>query len=491
MIKDSVIKSEKKNLKVCLINAFTQVPPYGALSLAAVLERNGIEVKVLDFSERGVDEKIILDGIGDSDIIGLSAWSQSMILEVIRITRLLREKVNERKFLIWGGVHPTLFSKEVIEEFDLDAVCIGEGEFTLLELVQMLKNGGDITKVKGLWVRKNGDIVFTGVREEIIDVANLPGYAWHLIDVNKYVKTFKLTLMRELTLVESRGCPYLCTFCYAPRMFGTKWRGRTVEQIIEEVKFLKEKYNIYRFDFLDDLPFGGSRDKMLDFCRRIKGLNVQWSCDQRINNVDEGLLCAMKDANIWYIYFGIESGSQRMLKKIRKVGVTPEKAIRVFDLCYKLGIVTMAGFIIGMPGETREDLEESAKLAKRLKATLIRVAGYVPYAGTELYEEALKMGFKPPVNAEGWGRLGSYARVSESLTEVPWEKLVQVRKKMEGYSYWKSIKYCIRHMQFNTLPYLILYTALDLNPDSKIVLAIKKMLRPLIGSYAKIYSLCR
>lgn len=483
---------DKKRLKVCLISAYSTVPPYGILSLAAVLENQGIEVKILDFTKKNVEEKVILEEIVDSDIIGLSAWSMPMIIEVARITRIIRKKANGRKFLIWGGVHPTLFPKEVVEEFDLDAVCVGEGEFTLLELVKTLEIGGDITKVKGLWVKWDSKIVFTGYREDTVDVSALPKYAWHLIDVNKYIIKIKLISTNELTLIESRGCPYLCTFCYVPKMFGSRWRGRTVDQVIEDIKFLKEKYNIHRFDLLDDLPFGGNHNKMLDFCRKIKKLNVQWSCDQRINLVDEEVLSAMKESGIWYIYFGVESGSPHMLEKIRKVGVTPEKTIKVFDLCFKLGIATMAGFVIGMPGETEEDLDESLKLAKKIKATMIRVASYVPYAGTELYTEALKMGFKPPVCAEDWGQLGAYdAYISTSLTEIPREKLMKIQKKMQIYSYRKSIIFVIRHLQFNTLPYLILNTSMHVNPNSRILPKLIKIVRPFIWSYSKVYSLFR
>jgi anaerobic magnesium-protoporphyrin IX monomethyl ester cyclase len=481
--------SDKKKLKVCLISAYSIVPPYGILSLAAVLEKNGIDVKILDFTKRNVEEDVILDGIEDSDIIGLSSWSFLMITEVARITRMIREKSKKRKFLMWGGVHPTLFPKEVMEEFDLDAVCVGEGEFALLELAKAFESGGDISKVKGLWVKKDGSCVFTGQRNEVIDVAALPKYAWHLIDVSKYIIKIKLTSLNELTLVESRGCPYRCTFCYAPRMFGSKWRGRTPDQIIEDVKFLKEKYKIQRFDFLDDLPFGGNRNQMLEFCKKIKELHVQWSCDQRINIVDEEILRAMKDSGIWYIYFGVESGSPRMLEKIKKVGVTPEKIIKVYDLCFKVGISTMAGFIIGLPGETEDDLNASLKLAKRIKATMIRVASYVPYAGTELYEEALKMGFKPPVYAEDWGKLGTYANVTLSLTEVPREKLMKAQRKMQEYSYMKSISFAFRHREFSSLPYFIFYTALHINPDSRIPYMIKKTIRPLIWLYSRIHSL--
>jgi len=462
------------------------VPPYGILSLAAVLEQHGINVKIIDFTIKNVEENVILNAVVDSDIIGLSAWSFAMISEVAKITRIIRERFKKEKFLIWGGVHSTLFPKEVLEEFDLDAVCVGEGEFALLELVKALEAGEDIAKIKGFWVRKNEGIISTGKREDLVDVSALPKYAWHLIDVNKYIIKIKLTLWNELTLMESRGCPYRCTFCYAPNMFGQKWRGRTPDQVIEEVKFLKEKYNIHRFDFLDDLPFGGNRTQTLDFCKKIKELNIQWSCDQRINLVDEEILRAMKESGIWYIYFGVESGSRRMLEKIRKVGVTPEKIERAFNQCFKLGIATMAGFIVGIPGETKEDLRESLKLAKKIKATMIRVANYVPYTGTELYEEALSRGFKPPICAEDWGKLGTYASVGLSLTEVPKEELMKVQKEMQGYSYWKSIIFALHSLEFNALPYLILYTALHINPNSKAPLMIIKLLRPLIWLYSKI-----
>lgn len=458
--------NQKEENRVCLINPHTNVPPFGIMSIAALLEKNGIDVNILSFTEQNVSPDKILNKIRGAKVVGISTWSMPMITDAVRITKIIRQSRYEG-FLIWGGGHPTLFPREVIKELNLDAVCIGEGEYTMLDLVQTLRNRGDISKVKGLYIQKDGDIIFTGVREKTVDVEGLPGYAWHLIDVERYIKRNIFSRKKAIVLVESRGCPYKCSFCYAPKMFGSKWRGRTVDQIVEEMGFLNTSFKIAHFDFSDDLLFGGNKQKILYFCSKVKPLGVTWSCLYRINLIDEQLLKEMKSSGLQNISFGIESGSQRILEKLRKTEVTPLRAKKGIDTCFRIGIKTNVGFISGVPSETKEDLQATLNLARELKATTIRITSYVPYPGTELYNEALKSGFKVPRNTEEWGRLGSFMRDERiNTSRISSKELNVIKLKLGFYCLRNIFKFSLHHREFKFLHYYIIYEILYTLPDN-------------------------
>jgi len=475
--------AQGEKFKVCLINPYTSVPPFGIMSIAALLEKNGADVNVLSFTEENVLPGKVLNGIKGTKLVGISAWSMPTIVEAVRIAKIIRRSEYDG-FLLFGGVHPTLFPREVIEDLDLDAVCIGEGELTTLDLAQTLCRQEDIQKVKGLYIKKDGNIIFTGKREQIVDVKELPGYAWHLIDVERYTKGNVFTRERSISLVESRGCPYRCTFCYVPKMFGSKWRGRTIEQVVEEMEFLNKNHKITHFDFLDDLLFGGSRKEMLSFCSAIKPLGVTWRCAYRINLVDEQLIRRMKGAGLRHISFGVESGSQRMLDRLKKTDLTPQKAIDSIDICFRLGIKTNAGFMVGVPGETKDDLLATLNLAKSLKATVMRIASYVPYPGTELYNEALKSGFESPQHTEGWGKFGSYSRYRLSNTSAISDKeLIETKMKIGCYAFRNAFWFSLRHREFKFLPYYILSAIIYVLPDniSKPVINVSRTIRKILS----------
>jgi anaerobic magnesium-protoporphyrin IX monomethyl ester cyclase len=447
--------TNRSNLNIVLIHPYTQVPPFGIMSIASVLEKNGFNVKIVDYDYENVSPKTVLNDIKGADLIGISTYTMPMLKEAVHITRVIKK--HSKAFLVWGGVHATLFPKNSLDEFDLDAVVVNEGEFTLLEVAKSLRDKKPIDQVKGLHIKKDGNIVFTGLRDHIFDMKTLPPYAWHLINPEKYTSINLITKRKSILLIESRGCPYNCSFCYVNDMFGRRWRGRTPEEVVEELNYLSKNYGITHFDFLDDLPYGGRKEEMLKFCNMIMDKNYTWTCDYRVNCADYEVLKAMKKSGCKYIYYGVESGSIKVLNLLRK-GTNPEIIIKAFRLTNKVGINCMAGFISGFPGENKNDLILTFKLAKKIKATKYRLAKYVPYPGGDLYEMALKRGFRLPKKTMGFAYMGDYKKGNLNLSTIPDSLFFKYKRKIEFMTIPNSIKFAFKHNEFVFLPYFIIDT---------------------------------
>lgn len=435
-------------MDVALVWAGADAPPFGLMSIASVLEEHGYEVMIADFTREEITESNFKQKIKEEPlVVGFSSYSTPMIARAIKLTEIAKE-VCPNSFKIWGGVHATLFPKQVLSELQINAVAIHEGEYTTLELIEALKRNFSPNKVKGLWLKEKGALfsgfIFTGVRPSIMDMEKLPPYPWHLIDMQKYLRSLPLG-RKKITLVESRGCPFDCSFCYVQVMFGP-WRGKSVENVLEDFKFLRSEYGVERVDLLDDLPFGGSKKRMLQFCEKMKDTGVDsWTCDHRVNLVDRQMLSTMKEAGCEDIYFGVESGSPRILKLLNRVGITLESTIKAFKLCFEIGIRTFAGFMVGLPTETIEDLKLSLALAKRILATHCRAVNYVPYAGTKLYELAKEHGFQEPKRLIDWATVGDYTRSRSNFSYVNDDVLTSYKRAIENVTYKNALKFAHKH----------------------------------------------
>jgi len=444
-------------MTVVLVHPFTKVPPFGIMSIANVLEHGGVPVRIVDYSSEDVpDEKILSDCEG-ACLIGISAYTMPMLRQAVRITKLLCARMPQT-FLVWGGVHATLFPEKSLQEFGIDAVVANEGEMTMLELSKLvLRNNNpsfeELSMIKGLWIRKGEEFFYTGRREWL---KVLPFYSWPLLaDPLKYVYVNLVTRRKSILLVASRGCPYDCSFCYVNEMFGRFWRGKTPAGLVDEMAYLRDWLDVTHFDFLDDLPFGGSRKLMFEFCKLLEKTGFTWSCDYRVNMVDEELLCVMKRSGCRYIYYGVESGSENVLRRVRKC-ITPEQALRAVNLTHEAGIACMAGFIGGFPGETVEDLGLTVSLARKMKATKLRLTKYVPYPGGDLWEDALKAGLMIPTLTVDMAGYGDYSSGDLGLSGVSEEDFMKAKRIIESKNFFRAFRFAFRHGDFGFLPYFLL-----------------------------------
>lgn len=289
------------------------------------------------------------------------------------------------------GTHVTPLTRETMEAFpSVDYVIRGEPELTFRELIEARKASRDLAEVKGLAFRRKGEIVINEDRPLIENLDELPLPLHNLLPLDKY----RIPMIRGpyTFVLVNRGCPARCRFCIQRVMWKNKVRSRSPEHIIQELKLL-DSLGIRNIHFEADL-FTYDREMVISLCQLIlkEGLKIRWTCNSRVDMVDPEMLALMKRAGCWMISWGIESGSQKVLNRARK-GINLAKIEQALHWAKEAGIGNWGYFIIGLPGETEETIEETISLAKRLPLDLALFHIAVPYPGTDFYEEAKEQGW--------------------------------------------------------------------------------------------------
>jgi radical SAM superfamily enzyme YgiQ (UPF0313 family) len=289
------------------------------------------------------------------------------------------------------GPHVTELTEEVLtNHLSLDFIIRGETEITFKELITTLEQNGDLSEVNGIAYRDNGVIKTSDEREFITNLDELPLPRHDLLPLEKYV--FPFIASKFTFVISSRGCPYPCTFCRQPIMWDYKVRTRSAKNILEELKMLK-KLGVNNFLFHSD-TFTINKDIVLELCKMMidEKLDMKWGCNSRVDTVDQEMLNLMKKAGCWMIAYGIESGSQQILDNTRKE-ITLDQSVNAVKLTHDIGISVYGYFIIGLPGETKETINETIEFAKELPLTFAIFHVGSPYPGTVFYKEAKEKGW--------------------------------------------------------------------------------------------------
>ncbi len=357
--------------------------PIGLGYLGSFLEVNGFDVEILDACNEELDISATKERIIQSraSVVGINTLAATIKTAVV-IAQMVK-KLNPTIPVIAGGVHATYDYQNLLKNYPIDFVVLGEGERTLLELMWALKENKHIRNVKGLAYLNNGEVRTTLPRPLIDDLDILPYPARHLVDFDKYIKT--TLLPNALYIITSRGCTHRCAFCSSGHFFR-RWRARSPLNIINEMEFLINKYSkIESFIFLDD-NFTYDKKRVIELCNLIieRKLNrYKWSCLARVDQVDLEMLASMRKAGCEKINYGVESGSPEILKNINKA-ITPDMAEEAIETTRKMGIEAMAFFMLGNPGETQETIDLSARFAARLKSSSTVWFVTSIYPGTKL-----------------------------------------------------------------------------------------------------------
>jgi len=368
--------------------------PLGLAYLAAVLEKDKHEVRIIDAPTLSYRMSRIGDEIKKfrPQIVGLTATT-STIYEAYQLANMVKEISSSIK-VIAGGPHVTFTARETLEECPyMDVVVRREGEETSEELINLLKSSPQdisfLEKVKGITFRINGKIMETEDRPFIKDLDELPFPAYHLLPMDKY----KLEGKRFANIITSRGCPFSCIFCSSSELCGKTWRGRSAENVIEEIKLLSERYGVKEIEFLDD-TFTLNKKRVERICDLLikEKLNISWACSSRVDTLSEELVNHLREAGCHTIYLGIESGSQHTLDIINK-GITLIQAERAIRIVKKAQLNTLGTFIIGIPGETIKTIKKTISFAKKLSPTLVQFTICTPYPGTKLFQMAKEKGW--------------------------------------------------------------------------------------------------
>jgi anaerobic magnesium-protoporphyrin IX monomethyl ester cyclase len=360
----------------------------------------------------------------DPDLVGITVTFSLAWKIVSKIANMIKNW-NPEVMIAVGGAHATLAPDDIIKTGNIDFLVRGEGEYTMLELVE----GGPIPEIEGLsWKTVNGGIVHNPPRKMIenLDELPFPDYELDLVQIDPKAD--------YITIASSRGCSHHCVYCSSPKIWGRTVRFRSVENVIEEIKYRYYKYGVRRLHFVDD-TFNFSRRYVKDLCSKIvsNNLNVSWSCDSRINLLDEDTLKMMKSAGCRRLKLGVESGSDRVLKMITK-GTTVNQIKEKIKIVKKVGIRFTAYIMLGFPTETREEMMASYNLCKELNPDWVSLSIATPWIGTELYDMVQRQGITIPAD-ELLFHQSSQSFINKNVTEDIVQKFLELNKGKKRYDY--------------------------------------------------------
>jgi len=329
-------------------------PPFGLALLAALVREKGYSTGILDCNALQLDLNKIIDNLPPEPpkFIGITATSV-LIDNAIEIAKIIKNKYSETKVII-GGVHATVLPEETLSSPYVDFIVIGEGEYSLLELL----SGEEPKNIGGLGWKEKGESILNPSRCIIPDIDIFPLLAYDLLPMNKYYPAAGSYIKKPaIGMISSRGCPGRCTFCKG-NVLGDRIRFRSAEKIIEEIELLQKKYGVKEIQFYDD-TFTANRLNLKKFCNLIleKKLKISWCCFSRVDTVDKETLALMKKAHCHQVMFGVESADQTILNNINKK-ITFEKVEYIVQAAKDVGITVRLAFMYGNPGETEETMEK-------------------------------------------------------------------------------------------------------------------------------------
>ena len=357
-------------------------PPLGLLYLAAALEQEGVEVKLCD-ELVGHDYRREVDRLSEGDLVGVTVTSP-----MVQRTALILEHARRRGCrTVIGGPHVSALPAESLADTGAQAAVVGEGEHTLAEFARI----GTWEGIQGAVLRHGEEVRFNPPRALEQDLDALPFPARHLLPWEHYHGTGEFGFVVDssqtwTTIMGTRGCTYRCTFCGSSAVFGRHVRNRSIPNILAEITEASERWGVRNFTFSDD-NFTHSDQRTREFCRALisGGFNIRWSCLARVTLTEE-TLALMKQSGCVLIGFGVESGSEQVLRRIKK-GIRLTDVERVFHGARRAGIKTKAFFMIGLPGEGPAELQQSIEAAIKIRPSYLWLSILVPLPGTPIYLE--------------------------------------------------------------------------------------------------------
>lgn len=357
------------------------LPPTDLMYLAAVAEKQGLDAKIADYSQGGDYEADLLVFKPDYLVVNIATPTLEHDLEAIKKAKEICPNIIT---IAKGAAFLTLAERIIKEHDELDFGILGEAENTLKEILQEKSK----TEILGLYYKENDEVKFTGCRPFIEDLDSLPFPARHLVDNNIYRRPDNNKV--QATIKVSRGCPFHCFFCLATPVSGAKVRRRSPENIVAEIRECVEKYNIKNFLFWSDI-FNIDKDWTMKLCQAIidSGLKITWSANTRADTADLEMAEMMYKSGCRLVSIGVESGSQYMLEKMGKK-ITLNDVRRTVKVFKKAKIRIYNYFVIGLPWETEDTVEETIKFAIELNSDFISFYTATPLPGSRFYDYALE-----------------------------------------------------------------------------------------------------
>ena len=376
--------------------------PVGISYILGVLKKKGYSVDCINLNHcEGTVSKILDQKLDEKkyDIVctGSMALDYSVIEHIINISK---NHTSKPKFIL-GGMILTSEPFLMTNSLNFDIGVIGEGEETIIDLLETIEKNGDLKNVKGIVFRdEENKPIFTEPRKPIEDLDKIPYPDFEAIEFDKILENMSPTdsingimdYPRTYLIFGSRGCPFNCTFCY----HGIKYRTRSNDEVIKEIEYAIKRYKINSFNFNDDL-FSINRERLNDFCEKMKKLNekipggLKWRCSLWVGTLDEEMLEKLKEAGCVFVALGFESYSPIVLKSMKKP-ITPEQIDKAFKACMRLNMPIEGNFIFGDIAETKETAKETMDYWKENCQGQIKLFFIHPYPGSEIYDHCIKKG---------------------------------------------------------------------------------------------------
>jgi len=370
--------------------------PLGLLYLKGVLKKDKHEVFIKDYTtnspENAKNEIISIIKTESIDLVGLTCTTNNRA-SAFYLTKLIKENFPQIK-LVMGGIHATFLYKKILENFPVDYIVLGEGEITFPELLKSIDKKSDLKNIKGLAYKEKNEIVFTGFQSFMADLNSLPFPEHALFKdlINKSKTAFMMT---------SRGCPYGCVFCSTTLYWGRKWRARSAKNVVDEMEYIIKLFpDIGKITFHDD-TFTVDNNRVIEICNEIlkRKILVKWDCSSRVDRISKEMLLKMKEAGCISVTYGIESGSEKILKAIEK-GITKEDIKKALDATTEAGLDFNGYLMVGNPGETWDTIKETVEfLSQFKKLDIASVSRLEIYPNTQIYDIAKQKGV---INDDYW-----------------------------------------------------------------------------------------
>jgi len=368
--------------------------PLGLGYIGAILKKNGYTVEALDirgsnYSENEVED-FLKNNVNKYDVICIGGMI-TVYLEIQKLVLLIKKYRPDIPVIVGGTIASSL-PNLVLSKTKADILCIGEGEITVIEILEAFAGKRNLKQVKGIAFRKDGEFCFNLPRELIQDLDSVPFPLWDIFPMENYINA-QLIVPRSnskgINLISGRGCPFRCIYCY--RNFGNSVRMRSVDNVINEMKELNKKFGITHFEFQDEL-FTINKARVHEFCHKLiaEKMDVTWRCLGRADLVDYESLALMKKAGCHWIGYGMESGSQKMLDIMQK-NLRVDQIKNAIRISREAGLEVTGTFMMGLPGESVETIKETIEFCKEMKI-FNEIFFTVPYPGTQLFTELKESG---------------------------------------------------------------------------------------------------
>jgi len=447
-------------MKILLVspsfNVHTIAPPLGLGYIASVLLKNNYQVEILDPSK----DRLSLDQAAQNitaskpDLVGLSILTSRYNLSKQLISQI-RQNLPDTKIVV-GGAHISALPQISVKDLRADYGVVGEGEETLLELLDYLKGKRKIQDIAGLVYDHYGEIIANQKRDSIADLNSIPFPAWDLMDPRKYPPMphqFFFKKYPVAPIMTTRGCPHLCSFCAAETIWGRKYRTRTVKNIVDEIELLVTKYGVKEIHIEDD-NFTLIKKHTLDVCNEIirRKLNIVWKCPNgiRADSIDKELLTKMKESGCYQLAFGIESGNQEILNSVNK-RLDLNKIPKIVKMAKKAGLEVHGFFMLGFPGETIKTAMDTIKFSRSIGLDVANYATLAYLPGSAVFKEWIK---NKKTDSIDWSTVNYFT--PQPTAELSSDQLKKLQRKALLRFYF-SPKVLISHLlklKFKQIPYL-------------------------------------